>query len=140
NARNHALMKREQFTAKLMRMIGVIQSGTLPARVREFYVFGSYSRGALEPGDLDVLVVHDPPPPHYMEVLKKQLEDRSYSFLDQTLKADARFKAEMRRCLRRPGEQVEILLVNKMEEIVSGSSKIRRDDLILLWSESDTDY
>jgi len=54
-------MRREQFTDKLVRMIQTIQSGALPARVREFYVFGTYSRGALHPGDLDVVVVHDDP-------------------------------------------------------------------------------
>ena len=35
------------------------------ARVREVYVFGSYARGALEPGDLDLLVVHDRATPEY---------------------------------------------------------------------------
>lgn len=67
-------MKREQFTIKLVRMIEMIQSGTLPVRVREFYVFGSYSRGALEPGDLDVIVVHDAPGQLYWQALEKQQE------------------------------------------------------------------
>jgi predicted nucleotidyltransferase len=46
-------MHRDKFTDKLVRIAESIESGTLPMDVRELYVFGSYSRGAIEPGDLE---------------------------------------------------------------------------------------
>ena len=36
-------MKREKFTEKLVRIIQTIESGAVPAKVQEFYVFGSYA-------------------------------------------------------------------------------------------------
>lgn len=125
-------MKRAQFTNKLVRMIEMIQSGDLPARVREFYVFGSYSRGALEPGDLDVVVVHDDPGQVYWQALEEQV--------DSIFQVSHRFESEMRRALRKPGEKVQIILTRKLDRFLGETSKIKREDLILLWSEADQDY
>lgn len=133
-------MKREQFTEKLVRMIETIQSGALPARVREFYVFGSYSRGAVEPGDLDVVVVHDRPPLAYEEALKRHFDEEGYSLRELLVKACARFRANMCEPLRKPGEKIQILLAQKLDDLVGEGSKIKREDLILLWSEADQDY
>ncbi|MGI5457504.1 nucleotidyltransferase domain-containing protein [Streptomyces sp. CA-249302] len=52
-------MKRERATELLHEMLDRLEAGARPLDlVDEVYVFGSYARGALEPGDLDVAVVH----------------------------------------------------------------------------------
>ncbi|MGJ5751634.1 nucleotidyltransferase-like protein [Streptomyces puniciscabiei] len=52
-------MKRQRATELLQEMLGNLEQGRRPLDlVDEVYVFGSYARGALEPGDLDVSVVH----------------------------------------------------------------------------------
>ena len=131
-------MHREQLTAKLVRMIETIHAQRLPARVREFYVFGSYARGALEPGDLDVVVVHDRPPKSYEESLAHLF--RGKGTIEQIFKSAARFRGDMGRALRKPGEKVDILLVNRLDEILGPKSKLKREELVLLWSVDDPDY
>jgi hypothetical protein len=133
-------MKREEFTKKLVRMIETVQTGTLPAHVRELYVFGSYSRGALEPGDLDIVIIHDRPPRVYEEALDRHFEEKGCSTIESLAKACARFRADMCRPLRKPGERIQILLAQKLDELVGESSKIKREDLILLWSETDQEF
>ncbi|MEV6949781.1 nucleotidyltransferase domain-containing protein [Streptomyces sp. NPDC051172] len=52
-------MKRERATELLHEMLDRLEEGARPLDlVDEVYIFGSYARGALEPGDLDVAVVH----------------------------------------------------------------------------------
>jgi predicted nucleotidyltransferase len=132
-------MHREKFTEKLVRVIETIESGVLPARVREFYIFGSYARGALDPGDLDVVVVHDPAPSAYDDTVKRRLAGR-FNPTEFIFKAYAMFKADMCRPLRKPGERREILLTRKIDDVVGPGSKIQREDLILLWSEADRHF
>jgi predicted nucleotidyltransferase len=133
-------MKRDECSKKLIRMIEAIQSGSLPARVREFYVFGSYSRGALEPGDVDVVIVHDRPPRAYEEAIKRYFKQKGYSLMERLVKASAKINAAMRRPLRKPGEKVQIILTQELEDVLGEHSKIKREDLMLLWSETDQDY
>jgi hypothetical protein len=128
-------MRRERFTDKLVRMIKTIESGALPARVREFYVFGSYSRGALEPGDLDVVVIHDDPGHAYWQALQKKLE---VSAIDPA--PVRRFQSAMRGVLRKPGEKVQIILAHQLDYFIGEHSNIKREDLVLLWSGADHDY
>ena len=45
-------MHRDKFTEKLSRIVETIETQALPVKVRSLYVFGSYARGAIEPGDL----------------------------------------------------------------------------------------
>jgi predicted nucleotidyltransferase len=132
-------MDREKFTEKLVRMIETIESGVLPARVREFYTFGSYARGAMNPDDLDVIVVHDSAPPEYDKAVRRHLAER-FNPTELIFKAYAKFKADMCRPLRKPGEKIEILLARKIEEVIGLGSKIQRNDLILLWSEADPHF
>ncbi|WP_414169071.1 nucleotidyltransferase domain-containing protein [Streptoverticillium reticulum] len=52
-------MKRQRATELLQEMLDHLEQGRRPLDlVDEVHVFGSYARGALEPGDLDVVVVH----------------------------------------------------------------------------------
>jgi hypothetical protein len=121
-------------------MLETIQSGALPARVREFYVFGSYARGANEPGDLDVIVVHDQPSEANEAAAQRNFERKGFSVIEKICKASAKFHADMRRPLRKPGEKIDILLAGKVDEVLGPSSKVNREDLVLLWSEANPDY
>jgi predicted nucleotidyltransferase len=54
-------MKHEQYTQKLRRILTTLNTESFRAVPRALYVFGSYARGAPEPGDLDLLLVYDWP-------------------------------------------------------------------------------
>jgi predicted nucleotidyltransferase len=54
-------MTRGQWIKKLETIISRVEAGQAPARIREIHVFGSFARGALEPNDRDLIVVHDQP-------------------------------------------------------------------------------
>ncbi|WP_181412120.1 hypothetical protein [Streptomyces griseorubiginosus] len=52
-------MKRERATAVLRDMLDRLEQGAWPLNlVEEIHLFGSYIRGALEVGDVDVVVQH----------------------------------------------------------------------------------
>ncbi len=53
-------MKREALTEKLARIISQIETQTdLPLDIREVHIYGSYARGDMNPGDLDLVLVHE---------------------------------------------------------------------------------
>jgi hypothetical protein len=52
----------ETATHQIERIVHAVEDGKFPARVRELHVFGSYAGGALNPGDLDLILIHDPAP------------------------------------------------------------------------------
>lgn len=62
-------MDRDKLTLHLLRILRAIDQGKRPARVREVYVFGSYARGAFDPADLDIIIVHDSPSQKYNKKL-----------------------------------------------------------------------
>jgi hypothetical protein len=131
---------REKLTESLARMLQTVDAGELPAKVREVYDFGSYARGAICPGDLDLLVIHDDPGKDYWSRLKEQLKGQGHGGLQIIALAAARFHGEMRRKLRRPGEKADILLARSVDEVMGQHSKIERSELVLLWSEADRDF
>ena len=91
-------MDREKATEKLIRMAQTIASGVLPAPIKAFYVFGSYARGALNPNDLDVIVVYENPGEHYW----KSLIAEALKLRKDALYAAKVFETRMRSALRRP--------------------------------------
>lgn len=133
-------MKREQFTAKLMRILKTLDSASFPARVREVYVFGSYARGALEPGDLDLLVLHDRASPEYELAVYNHFKERGLSDLEAICRTLSKFRAEMSRPFRKPGERVQVLLTSELHDLVGTASRIKESDLVLLWSQKDRNW
>jgi hypothetical protein len=131
---------RDKLTRTLLRMLRTVDAGELPAKVREVYVFGSYARGAPNPGDLDLLVIHDDPGKEYWSRLAKRLEGQGHGGVQAIVLAAARFQGEMRRKLRRPGERADILLAHRLDEVAGPHSKIERSELVLLWSEAGRDF
>jgi len=129
-------MHRDKLTEKLVRIIAVIEADKLPARVRELYVFGSYSRGALEPGDLDLIVVHDRAKPEYEKPLLRKLQEE-FEDCEAARRAVRKFKVDMRRAMHKPGEPVQTILTQELDWVVDEGSKIKQSDLVLLWSNED---
>jgi predicted nucleotidyltransferase len=132
-------MNRGDLTKKLQRMIGSIEAGKTPALVKELFVFGSYARGALQPNDLDLVVIHDPPSAKLMEELKQQANAKAKTPRDFLYGAQLRFLTLMRSSLRRAGERIDIVLGCALEQAL-GPRRIPRDELRLLWSAADRDW
>jgi predicted nucleotidyltransferase len=129
-------MDRDKATEKLVRMTQAIAAGALPAPVKAFYVFGSYARGALTPNDLDVIAVYDNPGRDYWDALAVELRKAGK---DPVSEAGRVFQTRMRGGLRRPGERVDVMLARSIDDLTGPGSKIRKDDLVLLWTPEDRD-
>lgn len=133
-------MTREQWMKKLEAIIARIESGEARARIREFYVFGSFARGAPEPNDLDLIVVHDRPG---VDVLVPELKDaRPYSPDDvqEIFKAERRFNSAVRKVFRRGSEPMDLMLAGSLDEALGGLISIPREEVRLVWSETDRNW
>lgn len=85
-------MKRERATAVLGEMLDRLEQGRWPANlVREVYLFGSYIRGALEVGDVDVIVQHTTDKRWLQESLQASIAGRDgYISFKQALRGSRR--------------------------------------------------
>ena len=112
-------MTRGRWVEKIRGFIARVEAGEVPARIREIYCFGSFARGALEPNDLDLIVIHDPPSPETLAPLLKAVKSYAYSKLDQNLRAYYRFQAGVRKVFRRGGERMDVILAESLEAALS---------------------
>ena len=110
-----------------------------PALVREIYVFGSFARGAMEPNDLDLVVVHDRPSEELMASYRLAVRSYAPNWLDQHFKSHDRFQAAMCRVFRRGAERMDILLGESIENAADGI-ELPLSELRLLWAEHDRDW
>lgn len=110
-------MHRDKFTAKLVRIVESIESGDLPMDVRELYVFGSYSRGAIEPGDLDLIIVHGPGRQEIDKRVDKALKKSHPDILAAVRVAAGKQEAARLRLFRKPGEAVQIIFTESVEQV-----------------------
>ena len=110
-------------------MCETIDSGSLPVRVKEFYVFGSYARGALEPHDLDVIVIYENPGREFWDALDRLWEIKRCPVT--TL---------LRKGLCKPGECIDLGVFPTLDYIVGKGSTIKKKDVTLLWSDSSRDW
>jgi len=118
-------MHRDKFTVKLRRMLTAIDAGEVPVIVRALYVFGSYSRGALNPGDLDVILLYENPP-----------DDANLS-----LHGYERLSSSIKRALVKPGEKIELIQTPNLSVYAQDDGEIiKTSDLVLLWSREDRDW
>jgi hypothetical protein len=123
-------MKREKHTAKLMRMLMAVDAGNLPARIKEFYVFGSY---------LDVIVVYEWPKAAFAEWLAQAVKDGEGEF-EASHRLAKWVVSTIKKALRRPGESVHLALVQSVDEMIGEGSTIQRTDIKLLWSSEDRNW
>src|SRR5689334_22599910 len=113
-------MLREKLTAKLVRILETLDAGDVA--IAELYLFGSYARGAVEPHDLDLLaVIVDPGPDYWLE----QYQRHGFS-------GWGRFGAALRRKLVKPGEPIDFVYVQKLENMVGPGSTIPERELVRL--------
>jgi len=115
-------MKRKLLTKKLERIMKVIESGETPRPVKKLWVFGSYARGALECGDLDLAIEIDRPDHSWYE------ENGIMVIYPECYH---KFWQLMRDSLKKRGERIEILTGNPAKDEEEGWHK----DAILIWDE-----
>lgn len=123
-------MKRTAATQKLKRIINVLDSGQIP-NAHELYVFGSYSRGALQPNDIDLVLCcdPDPDPTHTYKYLSTKYPPwKAFKILSS-------IENQPRRLLVRPGERVDMIIefYNPKGKYLRLLSTIARS-MRLLWS------
>lgn len=94
-------MKHEVYTKKLKRLLESLCTEPLMAVPRELYAFGSYARGAEEPGDLDLLFVYDLPA-RYAEDLERHCQAHHGLIIRGKSPRDE-YKSELRRKFSRAG-------------------------------------
>lgn len=133
-------MRRERWIEKLETIVSRVEAGQAPARIREIHVFGSFARGALEPNDLDLIVIHDKPSEEILAPLMLAVKSYSYGELDQSCKAYERFQAAMRRVFRRGGERMDIKLAESLDSAANQLVDVPRGEIRLVWSESEPDW
>jgi len=120
-------VKRSKVTEKLIRIIGKIESERMPIRVKGLYVFGSYARGALDCGDLDIVLVTDRP----TDEDDRRCEPRAFMDFPDYNKA---FRKALKKA---PSERVQIILAH--EELAAGIKhmKFKPEDCVLIWNADD---
>ena len=107
-------MKRERATQLLGDLIDRLEKGDWPASlVQEAYVFGSYVRGSLQPGDIDVVIQHTTDPTWRQQSLDAHINGRDpYTGMKQALRGRSRgfsFQFQERDWLRAEGFDLTLL-------------------------------
>ncbi len=127
-------MHRDQALGKLRRMAAVIQSGELPAAIRGLYVFGSFSRGALSPGDLDLILWYAEPDPKLLEECKHWVRERARNICEQVSNGHERFEKLLRQQLRKRGEKVDLIVTRDLDMWLDNFHDVPREEFRLIWS------
>lgn len=109
-------------------------------RIHEVWVFGSYARGAMEPGDIDLIVVHEKMSDEMRAQLDAQGKAKHLGWPRELYYADDRFKGMVTKPLRKPGEKVDILLGWTLEEVLSHYSTAKNGRLVRLWTPEHRDW
>lgn len=129
-------MHHTKFTEKLVRILKTLEAGEVPVRVKELYVFGSYSRGAIEPGDLDLILVYDSTDCRWAEEQVRLMEEQGQSLLAGIGTLTDKFQA----AVRKQGEPIQVLVTQDVNDVTGEGSRIKPDDVVLLWSDRDPDW
>jgi len=131
-------MQREKAKAILLRIAETLTRGPFMAVPRKLFVFGSFARGALEPEDLDLLLLYDYPKDH-----RERLKATKRGTISEMLRdhPEAHYAAEFRKRLRKPGEKMDLLVHHPRHDFVvslfEGRQSIKPDDLRLVWRKGD---
>jgi hypothetical protein len=117
-----SVMKRVQATEKLCRIIHTVETAPMPIAVKELYVFGSYARGAMNCGDLDIVLVTVEP----TEEDRARCPSRGFMNLPDF---DRKFRKRLRTSR---SERIDILRTWGPSWDKVG--KIERKDCVLIWN------
>lgn len=127
-------MTRDHATRILARILATIDGGGVPARVDGVWVFGSYARGALEPGDIDLIVVHEQMSEALRNTLTAEAEIRHPGSFRNWYYPDVRYRSMIIKPLRKPGEEVDLLLGGTIEQVLSRYRVAKHGVLVQLWT------
>jgi len=134
-------MKHEAHTERLRHVLSALCTTTFRAIPLELYVFGSYARGAPNPGDLDLWLVYDNPPTYkaeYREHVAKHgvFESRRRGGIH------AEYHGEFNRAFKKRGKDITYdLRGEQLESIRNHTDEILSySDFVLLWSKDDQDW
>lgn len=134
-------MGRAKATQQLERIVAAAENGVFPAKVTELYAFGSFARGALQPHDLDLIVIHEAPPAALMARLDAEVRGKyGVSPLRWRVWPHEKFQSLMRKVMCRPGEAMDIIFARSLDEAVRDWGKIGESERVLVWSDADRDW
>lgn len=125
-------MKRDALTRKLERIVKTIESKQTPTPVRRLYVYGSYRRGAIDCGDLDLVVVADMPTDDWIAA---NTDFKTWDYRVWSLFVRATWRA-----LKKRGEKIELHVCRCDEHAQDFFKRIPVEDALLIWSEDDRDW
>jgi predicted nucleotidyltransferase len=103
------------------------ENSILEVQIETMHIFGSYSRGAIEAGGLDIVIVYSSAEESWQQYLETGESVEHYHYRKRVQPETA-----LRKILRKPGEKVDILIGSRLDHAVGDSSKIKPKDLILL--------
>lgn len=134
-------MTRDALTQKLVRILEALDREKFILKVKRLYVFGSYARGASEPGDLDLLLVYEFPDDHSKRV-ERFAEKAPGSVMDRIYAVHREYMNDLKGRLCKRGEKIDLLVKtpSEFEHYVAPDGLVKPDDLVLLWSEKDRNW
>ena len=133
-------MQREKAKAILLRIAETLTRGPFMAIPQKLFVFGSFARGAMEPNDLDLLLLYTFPEDHRERLYAVK---KNFTSIPQMLRdhPETRYMAEFRKRLRKPGEKMDLMVHHPREPYIislfEGQQNIKPDDLRLVWRKGD---
>jgi hypothetical protein len=120
-------LHRDILTEKLVRIIKTIENQTdLPLDPIEIYVFGSYAHGSKNPGDLDLIIVH--------EKLTRAQEQAQMEALEGH---GTTLEQKMRSRLKGKAEKIDILLG---ESLGAATQRQSLGYHLKVWSKTDRNW
>ena len=135
-------MDRAKATQQLERIVAAAEAGDFPVQVTALYVFGSFARGALKPGDLDLVVVYEPPPAESPIHRTGKCMQRDRDGLYHRRLSEDELTTMMREVMCQPGEAIDTVFVTSFDEIRLSSrwEKIADSKFVLVWSKTSRDW
>lgn len=127
-SREQSDLKSDILLTKLEQIINTVENAKdLPLDVKEIYVFGSFIRGKQQPGDLDLVIIHQELTPEQTELTVRAVEGYGTS-LEQQM--NARLKSNR--------ESVDIIYGASLE---GAMSRMRvKPSAEKIWSKDDHDW
>lgn len=134
-------MKHEEHTKRLRHVLHALCTYKFRATPLELYVFGSYARGAPEPGDLDLFLVYEPPPTFEAECEEYQ---KKHGFTERFRRGgvDGEYQREFNRIFKKRGKDIIYdFRGHRIKSMRNGAGGILSyNDFVLLWSQDDQDW
>jgi|GEM_PF-2600477 len=134
-------MKHEEHTERLRQILTALCTMSFRAIPLELYVFGSYARGASNPGDLDLFLVYEPSSTYESECEEHR---KKYGFSESRRRGgvDGEYQREFNRIFKKRG--IDIFYDFRGREIESIRKNtdgiLPYNEFVLLWSKDDHDW